>query len=156
MQFAAAAPVSVAGCVMALVAAFVNWNWRHKPDDLAFDADAVQRRGQWYRVFTAPLAHSSLAHLVISILGWVTAAGLVELTTGSARMLLLTVVLLVRARSTFARAPLSAPALSAAPDAATCMPCVASRRCAGYVPLMSVSCAECGSWLVGPLVMKAA
>ncbi|KAA0149553.1 hypothetical protein FNF29_05939 [Cafeteria roenbergensis] len=94
MQFAAAAPVSVAGCALAVVAAFVNWNWRYKAEDLAFDADAVQRRGQWYRAFTAPLAHSSLAHLVISVLGWTSAAGLVELTTGSVRMLLLTLVLL--------------------------------------------------------------
>ena len=77
MQFAAAAPVSVAGCALAVVAAFVNWNWRYKAEDLAFDADAVQRRGQWYRAFTAPLAHSSLAHLVISVLGWTSAAGLV-------------------------------------------------------------------------------
>ena len=99
MQFAAAAPVSVAGCALAVVAAFVNWNWRYKAEDLAFDADAVQRRGQWYRAFTAPLAHSSLAHLVISVLGWTSAAGLVELTTGSVRMLLLTLVLLVSTES---------------------------------------------------------
>lgn len=91
---------------MALAAAFVNWNWRHKPEDLAFDADMVLRRGQWYRVFTAPLTHSSLAHLLVSILGWLSAAGLVELTAGSARMLLLTVVLVVSQARTRTHAPL--------------------------------------------------
>lgn len=96
MEVLGMVPVTLLFCVVAVVAGFVQWNWRFGAGNMAFEPEQVSGRGQWYRVLTAPVSHTNFGHLLLSLASWAGTAGLVELSIGSWSLFVLTVLLSVR------------------------------------------------------------